>query len=197
MAEQFNVEQAQEVLNSGLEQAQEIMADPSKLGDLLNQLQETLKQLPAEAGGALSKIPLMIEMVKGYITRQYTEVSPKVIALIVSAFIYIVKQKDFIADPLEHPPLNGLCAVRKVIVLLIGPQSDNISLGERLICRRLFQGQNSNSRHDNGDQQKCCRAYIFLLSFYLHYFLSSLRIPHPASSAQRIAMILTKGCMTV
>ncbi len=114
MAEQFNVEQAQEVLNSGLEQAQEIMADPSKLGDLLNQLQETLKQLPAEAGGALSKIPLMIEMVKGYITRQYTEVSPKVIALIVSAFIYIVKQKDFIADTV---PVLGLVDDIAVVAL--------------------------------------------------------------------------------
>ncbi len=40
----------------------------------------------------------MIAMVKGYITGQYKAVSPKVIALLVGAFLYLVKKKDLIAD---------------------------------------------------------------------------------------------------
>ncbi len=39
-------------------------------------------------------------MVKSYVTREYAEVSPKVVATVVSAFMYLVTQKDLIADNL-------------------------------------------------------------------------------------------------
>ena len=47
----------------------------------------------------------MIAMVKGYITRQYTQVSGKVIATMIAAFIYLVKKKDLIPDNI---PILGL-----------------------------------------------------------------------------------------
>jgi len=40
----------------------------------------------------------MIAMVKAWITKEYTEVSPKVIACLVGAIIYLIKQKDLISD---------------------------------------------------------------------------------------------------
>ena len=40
----------------------------------------------------------MVAMVKGWITQEYTQVSPKVIACLVGAIIYLVKQKDLISD---------------------------------------------------------------------------------------------------
>jgi uncharacterized membrane protein YkvA (DUF1232 family) len=43
-------------------------------------------------------VPLMIAMVKAWITKEYTEVSPKVIACLVGAIIYLIKQKDLISD---------------------------------------------------------------------------------------------------
>ena len=37
-------------------------------------------------------------MVKSYITKEYSDVSPKVIATMVAAFLYLVKKKDIIPD---------------------------------------------------------------------------------------------------
>ena len=46
----------------------------------------------------------MIAMVKSYINGSYKEVSPKVIASLVAAFLYLVKRKDLIPDNI---PLVG------------------------------------------------------------------------------------------
>jgi uncharacterized membrane protein YkvA (DUF1232 family) len=40
----------------------------------------------------------MIDMIRSYITREYTAVSPKVIATLVAAIIYLVTGKDLIPD---------------------------------------------------------------------------------------------------
>ncbi len=93
----FSVEQAKAVLEGGISQAQELIQDPSQVKDLLAQLDAKIKEVPV-LGESFSDLQLMISMVKGYITREYTEVSPKVIALVVSAFIYLVKRKDLIPD---------------------------------------------------------------------------------------------------
>lgn len=97
MALDFNMEQAKSILDQGVGQAQELIGDPSKISDLLVQLEEKLKEIPV-IGESVSDIPLMISMVKSYITKEYTAVSPKVIALLVSAFLYLLKRKDLISD---------------------------------------------------------------------------------------------------
>ena len=43
-------------------------------------------------------ILLMADMVKSYVTREYTDVSPKVIISLVGAFVYLVKKNDIIPD---------------------------------------------------------------------------------------------------
>ena len=95
--EEFSAEQAKEILDRGISQAQELIEDPSKIKELLELIEEKLKEVPV-IGESLANIPQMISMVKCYITREYTEVSPKVIALVVSAFLYLVARKDLIAD---------------------------------------------------------------------------------------------------
>ena len=40
----------------------------------------------------------MISMIRSYITREYTTVSPKVIITLVAAIIYLLKGKDLIPD---------------------------------------------------------------------------------------------------
>jgi len=114
MAEQFSVDQAREVIENGIAQAQELLADPAKIEALLQQLQEKLKELPAGAGEALSNIPLMAQMVKSYVTKEYAEVSPKVVASLVSAFLYLVTTKDLIRDDL---PVLGIADDIAVIAL--------------------------------------------------------------------------------
>ena len=103
MEKSFSLDQAKEVIESGIASAQQMLSDTSEIDRLLKQLEENLRDVP-KVGDTLADVPLMIAMVKGYITKQYTEVSPKVIATIVSAFVYFVKSKDLISDDL---PLVG------------------------------------------------------------------------------------------
>ena len=101
---EFNLDQAQELLNKGRAEAQEIVQNPSKVDELLVQLEEKLKAVPA-IGETLADVPVMIAMVKAWIRKEYTVVSPKVIACLVGAIIYLLKKRDLIPDSI---PLIGI-----------------------------------------------------------------------------------------
>ena len=58
----------------------------------------------------------MVSMVKSYATKEYAAVSPKVVATIVSAFLYLVKRKDLIPDNL--PILGQLDDIAVVVLAL-------------------------------------------------------------------------------
>ena len=98
MAEQFSPEWARGIVEGGVEKAQAIMNDPQQLDELLQSLQEKLSALPETAANAFRNVPLMASMVKSYVTQEYTEVSPKVVVSLISAFVYFVAQKDLIPD---------------------------------------------------------------------------------------------------
>ena len=100
----FNLDQAKELLDKGIAEAQEIIRNPSKVDELLLQLEEKLKTVPA-IGETLADLPLMIAMVKAWVKKEYTEVSPKVIACLVGAFIYMIRKKDLISDSI---PIIGI-----------------------------------------------------------------------------------------
>lgn len=114
MAFEFDFEQAQDILDQGMSGAQELLEDPSKVGGLLEQIPGMLKNLPANVGEQLFRAPEMVDMVKSYITREYTEVSPKVIISLVSAFMYFVSKNDLIAD---NVPILGLIDDIAVVAL--------------------------------------------------------------------------------
>ena len=101
---EMNMEQARELLDKGVEEAEEVIQNPSKVDEILLQLEEKLKEVPA-IGSTLADLPLMISMVKAWIKKEYTEVSPKVIACLVGAVIYLLKQKDLISDSI---PVIGI-----------------------------------------------------------------------------------------
>ena len=94
---EINMDQVRGLLDKGTEEAQQIIQDPSKVDEILMQLEEKLKEVPS-IGKTLSQVPLMIAMIKAWITKEYTEVSPKVIACLVGAIIYLIKKKDLISD---------------------------------------------------------------------------------------------------
>ena len=100
----ISIDKAKALLDRGIAEAQGLIEDPSRIDDLLIQLENRLKEVPA-IGETLSDLPAMIGMVKGYITGEYREVSPKVIAVLVGAFIYLVKKKDIIPDTI---PVIGI-----------------------------------------------------------------------------------------
>ena len=94
---EFGLEQAQEALNKGIEEAEGIIRNPSRVDEILMQLEEKLKAVPV-IGSTLSDLPLMIAMIKAWIKKEYTVVSPKVIACLVGAVVYLIKKKDLISD---------------------------------------------------------------------------------------------------
>ena len=104
MAE-FDFESAKQMLENGIGEAKSYIDDPEKMNGLLDSLKAQMAGLPDTVTGAFANVPTLAEMVKGYVTQEYTEVSPKVVASIVAAFIYLVKGKDIIPDNI---PLLGL-----------------------------------------------------------------------------------------
>ena len=92
------------ILDNAMSEANDFINNPSRLDALLFDLEEKLKSIPA-IGETVSEVPVMISMVKSYITREYTNVSPKVIATMLGAFVYMVKKKDLIPDKI---PIIGI-----------------------------------------------------------------------------------------
>lgn len=93
----MDLEKAKEAIAGLTSQAEELIKDPGKIEALLKQFEEKVKVVPV-AGEALSKVPLMISMIRSYITQEYTVVSPKVIVTLLAAIIYLLKGKDLIPD---------------------------------------------------------------------------------------------------
>ena len=93
---EITMDKAKELLEQGMSEAQNLMKDTSKIDELLIQLENVLGGVPT-VGNTLAQVPLMVSMVKSYITREY-EVSPKVVATLIAGLIYVVKKKDLISD---------------------------------------------------------------------------------------------------
>lgn len=125
MAEQISTDQAKELIENGIAQAQELLNDPEKIQELMNDLAAKVKELPSSATESLANIPLMASMVKSYVTREYTVVSPKVVATLVSAFIYLVTKKDLVRDDI---PVLGL--VDDLAVVAIAMKIDEKELAD-------------------------------------------------------------------
>ncbi len=100
----ISIDKAKGLLEQGMTEAQEMLKNTSKVDELLMQMENALGGVPM-IGDTLSQVPFMISMVKGYITRNYTEVSPKVICTLIAGFIYVVKKKDLISDSI---PVIGM-----------------------------------------------------------------------------------------
>ena len=84
------------ILENATAEATDFINNPERLDGLLTQLEEKLKQIPA-IGDTVSELPVMIQMVKSWIKKEY-EVNPKVLAIMVGAFLYLIKKNDLIPD---------------------------------------------------------------------------------------------------
>ena len=104
-----------------MNQAQELINDPSKINELLAQVEAKIKEIPV-VGTDLANVPVMIAMVKGYITKEYPAVSPKVVASLVSALLYFIKGKDLIPDNIPILGKVDDLAVIAVAMKLIAPE---------------------------------------------------------------------------
>ena len=122
MADSFSMDWARDIIDKGVGRAQGVMEDPEQINALLNDLQEKLKGLPGTVATAFDNVPLMASMVKSYVTREYTEVSPKVVVSLVSAFLYLVAQKDLIPDSIPVVGLADDVAVATIAMAICEPE---------------------------------------------------------------------------
>ena len=91
------------ILDKATAEAKDFVNNPSRMDALLIQLEEKLRQVPA-IGETVAGLPVMIAMVKSWIRKEY-EVSPKVLAIMAGAFLYLIKKKDLIPDSI---PVIGI-----------------------------------------------------------------------------------------
>ncbi|MBR3016277.1 MAG: DUF1232 domain-containing protein [Clostridia bacterium] len=102
------------VLNKAIVEAQDFINNPSGLDQLLVNLETTLQKVPV-IGESVSELPTMIAMVKSWIKKEY-DVSYKVLATMVGAFLYVVKRKDIIPDSI---PIVGRADDIAVVALAL------------------------------------------------------------------------------
>lgn len=116
MAEEFSMDAAKQIIEDGIAQAQELLNDPEKIDALLGDIDQKVMALPDAVKTGLTAIPDMASMIKAYVTQEYPEVSPKVVASMVAAFLYLVKGKDLINDGI---PVLGYADDLAVIALAV------------------------------------------------------------------------------
>ncbi|MBQ6335064.1 MAG: DUF1232 domain-containing protein [Erysipelotrichaceae bacterium] len=93
----FDKEKIQELLNDSASKVEGIMKDTAALENILQSAEKKLAEIPG-VGEYAAKLPLMFSMIRSYIAKEYTEVSPKVVVSMVGALVYMLKGKDLIPD---------------------------------------------------------------------------------------------------
>ncbi|MBR6234000.1 MAG: DUF1232 domain-containing protein [Erysipelotrichaceae bacterium] len=92
------------LLDESSAKVENIMKDTAALENILQTAETKLNEIP-NIGQYASKLPLMLSMIRSYIAKEYTEVSPKVIVSMVGALVYMLKGKDLISDKI---PVIGI-----------------------------------------------------------------------------------------
>ncbi len=116
-----DINQAKEWLEKAAGEAQEVIQNPSKVDEILLQLENKLQEVPA-IGETLSNLPTMIAMIKAWIKKEYTVVSPKVIACLVGAVLYLLKRNDLISDRIPVLGIADDLAVLGLALKLSDPE---------------------------------------------------------------------------
>ena len=112
----------QELLDESSAKVEAIMKDTAALENILQSAEQKLKDIPG-VGQYAAKLPLMLSMIRSYIAKEYTEVSPKVVVSMVGALVYMLKGKDQIPDKI---PVIG--AVDDLAVLGLALQVNSSEL---------------------------------------------------------------------
>lgn len=109
-----------DILDSFLAEAYDFINNPTKLDRLLLDVEEMLRKIP-RIGETVSGLPVMIAMVKSWIKKEYA-VEPKVLATIIAALLYLLKQPDLIPDNIPVVGLTDDVAVLIAALKYIEPE---------------------------------------------------------------------------
>ncbi len=93
----MNENEAKEELEKGYAEAKKILKNQDKMEEFLRNLEKKLYEIPV-AGKSLSKVPLMISLIKSYWKKEYTDIPVKSVLAIISALCYWLLPADVIPD---------------------------------------------------------------------------------------------------
>ena len=121
MAVTIGANQAKQLLQSGMAQAEELVKNPAAVESILQQFKEYLKKVPV-IGESLADVPEVVSLIGAYITQKYTEISPKVIASLLGAVIYMIKKEDLVPDSLPLISMADDIAVLGLALKMCEPE---------------------------------------------------------------------------
>lgn len=78
-------------------QAEFITKDKDAFDKFLENIETTLKKVPA-AGSLLSDVPLLVSLVKSYVTGKYKEIPYNTIVAVIATLLYVISPIDIIPD---------------------------------------------------------------------------------------------------
>ena len=119
----ISVEKAKAVLDGGMEKATELIKDNTQIDELINKVQAKIDEVPM-LKQSLENVGTVFSLIKSYVKKEYTEVSPKVIATVVSAFLYLLKKKDILSDNIPIIGILDDLAVAAVALKFVQPELD-------------------------------------------------------------------------
>ena len=103
MEQIVSIDKAKAVIDSGIDQASALIKNNEQLNDLMTKVQTKIEETPV-LNTASADFRTTLQMVKSYAKKEYTGISPKTAAILVSALLYLIKRKDLISDSI---PLIG------------------------------------------------------------------------------------------
>ena len=105
-------------LNENKEKAKAYLNDDEKMEKLFRDFEDKLKLIP-KIGNRASDIAVLLSLVRAYIKKQYTDVSPSTVMLAVAGLIYVVTPVDLIPDYILGPGLLDDAAVIGIVLQAI------------------------------------------------------------------------------
>ena len=127
------------VLESYTRKAQYLLSDNGKVEEILRTAETKLKEVP-EIGEKVAQLPLMLSMIRSYITKEYTQVSNKVVISMIGAFLYLITPRDLINDKI---PVLGI--VDDVAILGLALKLNEKELEEYSLWRENKDKKESNT----------------------------------------------------
>ncbi|MBO5777692.1 MAG: DUF1232 domain-containing protein [Clostridia bacterium] len=94
---EITTEQANEALEGGFSQAEELLKNESKFDEFMLNVENKVKTVP-KMGGKLAQIPAFLSLLKSYIKKEYTKVPTATIVAVTSALLYFLLPSDLVPD---------------------------------------------------------------------------------------------------
>ena len=121
--ETVNLDKAKEIIDGGLDKAQEVLQSNEELNELLTKVQAKIDEVPV-LKETLADAKDLFSLLKSYVNKEYADISPRVVGSVVSALLYLITKKDVIPDRIPILGILDDLAVCGVALKVIEPELD-------------------------------------------------------------------------